>query len=465
MNPKPNIQIEVKKLANAFNNYRKKYRLTWKKIIAILDEIPHKFNFGTSKSNIQAVFRIGGKRIPDNKELHPKYYKQQIEIIEYLNNRINPRIVFINGVPTYEDDENFSLVENDANGEVPVKLDKDEFIVYYWRHGETLGNGVLTLFKDSLKASLQIIYSHKEYNLLLEGSYTLLKGLVTIRLNDKANKEIHPYTQIVYLRNPDSFKHCYFATFSTAHRGAHTFPVGGIMLLFRKEKIEKYKSRIHIEDLATYILYKQRFKIQNSGFDFNLTDDKIETDDQEVNSFFEVLKYQGIYEGAFINPKKQTYETCIIKINDSGIVNMLVCANLTSKPFEGIIKIYRENQNLIISYHYKKEINDYRMKLIFDISRYHPENGNLMHGLMNGLELASEEPMTSTIAIRKINDTDNNILHYKDKIKYIELSNRKNFKIFEKDLKEKKIYDFFFAKKQENFTSIGLLNKLKNQFN
>jgi hypothetical protein len=466
MSSKTRSKQDIQQVANAFNNYRKRYHLTWERILLILKEFPPGFNFGISKTNIQAIFLIGGQsRVPDHKDLHPKYYTQQIDLLRYLNDHIDPRIVFEDREPVFGDDGNFALEEIAEGGIIPVKLEKDEFVIYYWRHDDTLGYGVMTLFKDSQRANLQLIYAQKETPLRLEGTYTNVNGLVTIRLLDKSNHETYPYTQIVFLQNPDPSRHCYIATWSSAYREESMLPVAGMMLLFRKEKAGAWMERVNLGDLATYILYKKRVKPAGSGFNFiGMEADKLETDNESVNGFFETLKYEGIYEGIYVNPRKQTYETCVVQIDNCGMVEMMVYANMSSKPFEGVARIYRERKDLIISYHYKKEISDYRMKLVFDISRNHPEQATWIYGLMGGLELSSEEPMSSTIAIRRIGPADHTPVQYKQLIRSIDLTEKKGFKTFEKELREKKLYDFFLGRKQEGFTSIGLLHKLKGLF-
>lgn len=216
-------QPDSKKLCDAFEEYRKKNRLTWELTISYLKQSSIEWDFGLSPANVMGIFGIGGGRSPVKKDNYDNkyYYKLQLLILRELNNYINPKIAFDseNKYPLYEEDGNFKVLTVEGNP-IETPIDKDEFRIYYWRHHDVLGEGLLTLFKSNKrKAVLEILYPHRAENLLLEGEYEMIKGIVSVNLHNRQEKGSFPLTQLVFLRNPGSDKHCHFACYSTSHRG------------------------------------------------------------------------------------------------------------------------------------------------------------------------------------------------------------------------------------------------------
>lgn len=456
---------ECLKICYAFRQFIKEYQITWPSISDYVKA--SKLSMGASVANLQGYFGVGGEKrsqLLKSAVVNRKFYESQISIIKEVNKHINPSIAFsMDGNALLFDSEN-NFIPHFSEGKSDLtEVAKEEFIGFYWRHDNLLGSTVLTLYKSqSSSAELEVIYTHKEKNICLKGDYTNLKGAYMVRLHDKFDKPNSPLTQITFLRSPEADKDCYFAGFCTAHRGASTFPVSGAMLLVKKERYNELQSQFRLEDFAAHFLRNKRFKVSNSGFDIRITSAKaVVTDDADVNNYLEIVKYEGIYTGEFINPKKYTYETCVIKVTKTTEVEMMVQANVQSRPFHGIARLHKRKV-LLISYDFmdeKEEMKDYRMKLIFDVSRYQLKNETI-DGLMNGLELETGEPMSSTICIRRIKKGDHDISKFKKEIKVLYLADKKNFRSFEKGLKEKGVYDFFFGRRRDNFTSIGLLNVL-----
>lgn len=461
------LKYDVEKLCTAFKNFRKQYpQWSWAKISQKLKESEKIFDFGTSASNIEGFFGIGGKRSRltkyMNEEAYIINYKHQIQIIKEVNIYCNPKIAFQNDIPLFENKDKFKFESYNLNQKEP-DFKKDVFDVYYWAHGDTLGKGILTLFKgNNNKANFEIIYKEKTNNLELEGNYFIVMGIVTIQLHDKLQKDQNPRTQIVFQSNQTSDKDCYFGTFSTTHRGSNRFPVGGQMLLFQTPKAYQNVDKNLIESLANYYLDKQRFRVYSSGFDFIKKNKQLSTDNKIINTFFEIRKFKGIYLGEFINPKTKTYETCIIKINDSACVEIMLEANLHTSPFVGIVRILG-NKNLIISYDYLKDIKDYRMKFIFNISRYHFAPNQRLLGLICGLEYQSQEPISSMISMVLKNTKKTKLSDFHKEVKVIDLTDKKQFLEFENITTTNRSHDFFIGKTNEDFCSIAMINKIINK--
>lgn len=102
------------------------------------------------------------------------------------------------------------------------------------------------------------------------------------------------------------------------------------------------------------------------------------------------------------------------------------------------------------------------MSLSFDVSRYHFDE-SFIFGLMCGLEFDSEKPMSSLMVLKNIKKGGGPIMNYKKEIKVIELNELKSYKAFEKEMRSMRLYDFFMGTKKETFTSVGLLQKLKQK--